>query len=83
MIYFRTTDQKYVLILEPKQVQDLAKGVPVVSDDKMVLIAFSPDIEWTFGEMQKILGEGGRVMLPHELDKILKESMSREMVIRP
>jgi hypothetical protein len=82
MIYFKTADSRHVLVLEPRSLDMLKSGQPCESPDKSVIVAYSPDAEWTFGEIQKLLGPGGRVILPHELDKILQSGLQRPSVVR-
>lgn len=82
MIYFRTADARRIIILDPLILQRLREGHGAEVRDKSVLLAYSPDIEFTFGEIKKLLGPDGRVILPSELDKILKDSHARPEVMR-
>lgn len=82
MIYFTTSDHRHVLVLEPSSFEELKGGAPLVSTDKMVIVAYSPDIQWTFDEMKKILDEPGGAMKPEQLTAILKAGISRPMIVR-
>jgi hypothetical protein len=82
MIYFKTADNRRILILEPRSIDMLKQGLPCEAPDKSVVIVYTPDVEWTFGEIQKLLGPDGRVILPSELDKILQSGLQRPPVVR-
>jgi hypothetical protein len=82
VIYFKTADGRRILILEPRSLDMLKQGLPCEAPDKSTVIVYTPDVEWTFGEIQKLLGPDGKVILPQELDKILQSGLQRPPVVR-
>lgn len=85
MLYFKTVDGRRIIMLEPRSLDMLKQGLPCETPDKSAIVVYTPDIEWTFGEIQKLLGAwtGPRkALLPNELDAILKQGMQRTPVVR-
>lgn len=82
MIYFTTNDHRHILILEPGNVECLRHGHAVVSNDKLVMVAYTPNVEWTMEAIKKALGKDGKTLDPAMLDAILKEGILQPPVVR-
>src|SRR5712692_4245758 len=82
MIYFTTSDHKHVLILEPTNMVRLEEGKPCVSPDSLVILCYSPDIEWTTEQLKKIFDENDHKLYPERLEELLNEGLSRPRVER-
>ena len=76
MIYFALTDGRHVCILSPEDFSHMQRG-PLASADKKVIVAYTRDAKWTRKTLEELLGPDGRVILPAELDKILKDGLGR------
>jgi hypothetical protein len=83
MLYFKTADGRRILVLDPLNVKRMLAGKPTLTSDKSVLVVYTPDIEFTFGQIKQLLPRpGDKVILPSELDAILEESLKRPPVMR-
>jgi hypothetical protein len=76
MIYFALKDGRHVVILTDEDLSRIDEG-PIATQDKKVIVAYTPDAEWTAQQLKQLLGPHGRVILPAELDKILKDGLQR------
>jgi hypothetical protein len=79
MLYLRLTDGRHLLILEPGNLRELERGGnPAVSPDKEVMVAYTPDLEWLTGQVEKRWSEVQSN--PEILVKLLEESQKRPAV---
>jgi len=82
MIYFTTKDEKHVLIIEPRSIEKLLAGDPLVTIDDKVIVAYTPDINWTKDELVKVFNAPESTITPEKLDEILKEGIARSQIAR-
>jgi hypothetical protein len=76
MIYFTTKDEKHLLIIEPRSIEKLLAGDPLVTIDDKVIVAYTPNISWTRDELVKVFNTPESTLLPEKLDEILKEGIA-------
>lgn len=58
MIYIQTKEGPCVLILETANLEELKKGKPAISPDKMVMVAHTPDLPWLSTQLSKAFDSG-------------------------
>lgn len=80
MIYFVSEAGQSFLILEPTNLDSLQKGKPVISPDKKIIIAYTPDIAWLESKMRTQFAS--KEIIVKELDDLLTESQKRAEVRR-
>jgi hypothetical protein len=75
MIYLKVGAQS-VVILEPANVERIVAGLPAVSPDRTVMVAYCPDIEWLTAE---ITASDKSV---DQLNTLLEQGLSRKPITR-
>lgn len=79
MIYFKTSDGKHVIILAPGNVMQMQLGIQSVSPDGEVVVAYSPDTEWTERQFQELFDRGIQ-LAAGDFEMILKEGLKRKVI---
>lgn len=77
MIYFRTSDEKHILIIDPATVELIKQGHAVISPDQLVFIAISPDEKWTAEQFQHAFTTGDKKLTAERMKEILAEGLLR------
>lgn len=77
MIYFQTTDQKHVLIITPEGLEELKKGNALISSDGLVLVALTPDEDWTAEKFREAFATGEKKLTAERMREILVEGITR------
>lgn len=72
MLYFRTQDDRHILILEPENLEALQSRDFVKSPNNTVILALTPDAEWLQTEL---IARAGKIS-PEILEALLKESQT-------
>jgi hypothetical protein len=78
MIYMKLSNGRHLLVLEPANLARLQDGEPMVTPNKEIMIAYTPDIVWLTAKLMKV--EFG--FTPSELDDVLAEALKREPIMR-
>lgn len=71
-----------MLLLEPTNLARIQEGHPLPSPDSLVIICYSPDIEWTAEQLKKVFAENDRKLSPEKLTEILQEGLLRPRIER-
>jgi len=82
MIYFTTTDDQAVLIIENGNLERLKSGKPMRTPDGKFMVCYTPDLDWTMEQFKGMLAVTANAVDPAILDFILKEGLKREEVKR-
>ncbi len=84
MIYFKTTDAKHIIVLEPGNLVDMKAGELIRSPNGEVAIVYTPDLPWFQERLVEMLETDRIEFDPEKFDKIHQESMHRpERIFRP
>lgn len=78
MIYLITKSNQRIVILEPSNVGQLLSGGLVTAPDKELILAYSPDIQFTADLIKRAVADES--ISGAELSRILEESQKREEV---
>ncbi len=79
MIYMSLSNGQRVIILDHHNIDGLKAGTPASTDDRHVLIAYTPDIPWLTEELLKL----GQELNPFKLEALLKEGLTRPDAPKP
>jgi len=77
MIYFNTSDEKHVLIIDLEALDLLRQGNAVISPDGLVFVAISVDESWTAQQFQKEFTTGDKKLTAERMKAILAEGLLR------
>lgn len=82
MIFIGMKDGSTLIILEPGNIERMRDGKPLISPDNRVMVAFTPDMEWTQDRIMEMLRNAGGKVDPKLVDDILRAGLNRPVVIR-
>ena len=81
MTYFKTLDGRHVVLLEPAEIKRMMLGARTITPDAEVVVAYTPDAEWTEAQMQAIWNTKTE-LTPDAFTAILTQGMARKAIDR-
>lgn len=71
MIYMQSVGGTKILVLESANLDELRQGRPIVSEDKSVVIAWTPDMVWLADKIMDTSGDA------KEIGRLIDEAAKR------
>jgi len=82
MIYILAADDRALLVIEPTNIDRLKAGEPLISPDGKLVVLYTPDAEWTMGQIQSMCSATDFMVDGELMDFIIKEGLKRPEVKR-
>jgi hypothetical protein len=81
VIYIITDDQHIVMVVGPNNLAKMKAGFPMISPDGVILVAYTPDVQWTGEQIKAMIAVSSGKFDPQIVDFILKEGLRRPEVL--
>jgi hypothetical protein len=80
MIFLQTKDGHNVFVLEPNNLQHLAKGGVTFSPDNSIAVMYTPDAIWMASQLESAAADPAGLSVDI-IDRVHRESMRRAPVV--